>query len=77
MVAERDAALHAARALLLQLDERERAHELAVVADALAGRTLGRERAAVSLEAADLSHHAASVMKRPCPPPEAVCSAAL
>ena len=56
VMAERHAALHAARALLLQLDERQRAHELAVVADALARNALGRIRAGELLEAADLAH---------------------
>ena len=41
VVAERHAALHAARALVAQLDERQRADELAVVADPLAGLALG------------------------------------
>src|SRR5581483_1436241 len=35
VVTERHAALHAARALLLQLDEWQRANELAVIGDAL------------------------------------------
>ena len=75
LMAERHAALHAARALLAQLDERQRAHELAVVADALARRALRRLRARELLEAADLAHQAAasssdSRVKRPWPPAE-------
>ena len=72
-MAERHAALHAARALLAQLDERQRAHELEVVADALGGRALRRLRARELLEAADLAHYAASSdsrVKRPWPPAE-------
>ena len=57
-VAERHAALHAARALLLQLDERQELDELAMVADALAGRALGRVRAVDLQEGAELAHHA-------------------
>ena len=60
VVAERHAALHAARALLLQLDERQELHELAVVADALAGRALGRVRARDLQEGAELAHQAAA-----------------
>ena len=41
VVAERHAALHAARRLLAQLDERQRADELAEVADALGRRRSG------------------------------------
>src|SRR5262245_1010330 len=55
-VAERDPALHAPRRLLLQLDERQRPDELAMVADALARGALERLRARVPLEAADLAH---------------------
>ena len=55
-VAERHAALHAARALLLQLDERQQLHELAVVADALAGSALGRVRAVDLQEGSELAH---------------------
>ena len=76
-VAERDAALHAARRLLLQLDEREHADELAMVADALAGRALERLRARELLEAADLAHYSVSVVNNPWPPAETACSAAL
>ena len=75
VMAERHAALHAARALVPELDERKRAHELAVVADALARNTLGRIRAVELLEASDLAHYAASSdsdsrVKRPWPPAE-------
>src|SRR5260221_14127965 len=45
VMAEGNAALHAARALLLQLDEREELHELAVVVDAFARCPLRRVRA--------------------------------
>jgi hypothetical protein len=56
VVAERHAALHAACALLLQLDERQELHELAVVADALAGSALGRVCARDLQEGAELTH---------------------
>ena len=56
VVAERHAALHAARALLPQIDERQDAHELAVISHALARRALGRIGARELLEAADLAH---------------------
>ena len=74
--AERDAALHAARALLPQLDERQRADELAVVADPLSGVALRRVLPAVLEEAAELAHQAAapalsvSVVRKPSPPLE-------
>ena len=74
VVAKRNAALHAAGALMLQLDERQRADELAVVADALGRRPLGRVGARELLEAADLAHYATassvsvSRVKRPWPP---------
>ena len=55
-VAEGHAALHAARALLAQLDERERLDELAVVADALARRALRRLGAGDLQEGAELAH---------------------
>ena len=42
VVAERDAALHAARALLRELAFGQRLHELAVVVHALGRRALGR-----------------------------------
>ena len=75
-LAERDAALHAARALLRQLDERQRADELAVVADPLAGVALRRVAAVVLEEAAQLAHQTAacalsdSVVRKPSPPLE-------
>jgi hypothetical protein len=55
-MAERHAAFHAPCALFLQLEERQRADELAVVADALARAALGRIRATELLEAADFTH---------------------
>jgi len=56
VMAERHAAFHAPRALLAQLDERQELHEFAVVADALAGRALGRVRARDLEEGAELAH---------------------
>ncbi len=56
VMTERHAALHTARALLLQLDERQHLHELAVVADALAGCALGRLGARDLQEGAELPH---------------------
>src|SRR6185436_13579814 len=73
VMAERHAALHAARALRLELDERERLDELAVVADALPRVALRRVVAVVLEEAAQLPHYAASsdsVMTKPAPPPD-------
>ena len=60
VVAERHPALHAARALLLQHRQLDRAHELAVVADPLARVALGLLDPPVLEEAAELAHHAAS-----------------
>ena len=60
VVAERDAALHATCALLPELDERQRAHELAVVADALGRVAFGRLRPRSLQEGAQLAHQAAS-----------------
>ena len=59
-MAERHAALHAAGSLLAQLDERQLADELEVVADTLRRRALRRVRARELLEAADFAHYAAS-----------------
>ena len=59
-MAERDAALHAAGRLLAQLDDRQRADELAVVADALGRRALGRLDSVQVEERADLAHQAAA-----------------
>ena len=73
VMTERDAALHAAGGLLAQLDERQRADELAEVADALRRRPLGRLDAVQVEEGADLAHYAASsvsVVKNPPPPAE-------
>jgi hypothetical protein len=56
VVAERHAALHAAGSLLAQLEERERAHELEVVADALGRGAVRRLAALELLEAADFAH---------------------
>ncbi len=73
-MAERHAALHAARALLAQLDERQRLHELAVVVHALGRRALGRLRALQLQKGAELAHYAAasavsvSAVKKPSPP---------
>ena len=58
VMTERDAALHAAGGLLAQLDERQRADELAEVADALGRRPLGRLDAVQVEEGADLAHYA-------------------
>src|SRR5205814_408480 len=72
--AERHAALHAARALVAELDERQRPDELAVVADALAGIALGCIPAPVFEKAAQLAHQTAarvgsvSVVRNPSPP---------
>ena len=55
-VAERNAALHATGALLLELDERQRRDELAVVVHALRGRALGRVHALELEEGAELAH---------------------
>ncbi len=73
VVAERHAALHAARRLLAQLHERQRADELAHVADPLARRALGRLDPVRRQEGADLAHQAASSDSRvtkPAPPAE-------
>ncbi len=72
-VAERDAALHAARRLRPQLGERQRADELAHVADPLGGRPLRRLAPADAHESTDLPHQAASsdsLVRNPVPPPE-------
>ena len=69
-MAEGDAALHAARALLLEHRQVDRAHELAEVADALARIALGLLDPPVLEEAAELAHQAASsdsVVRKPLP----------
>src|SRR5439155_1720717 len=74
-VTERHAALHAARTLGAQLEEWQRADELAVVADALGRVALGRLRAVVLEEAAKLAHQASpsdSVVRKPSPPLDTV-----
>ena len=73
VMAERHAALHAAGSLRAQLGERQRADELADVADALRGRAPGRFGAAEAEEGADLAHQAASsdsLVTKPTPPAE-------
>ena len=55
-MAEGDAALHAARALAAQLEQRQRPHELAHVVDALGGIALERLRARDLEEGAELAH---------------------
>ena len=70
VVAERDTALHAARALLLQHRQLDRAHELAEVADPLARIALRLLDPLVLEEAAELAHQAASsdsVVRNPLP----------
>ena len=77
-VTERHAALHAPRALRAQREQRQRADELAVVADALTGLALDRLRAVVLEEAAKLAHQASpsdSVVRKPSPPLETVTAA--
>ena len=70
-MAERDAALHAAGALLLEHRQLDRAHELAVVADPLARVALGLLDAPELEEAAELAHGYAassdSVVRKPLP----------
>ena len=56
VMAERHAALHAARSLVTELEQRKRADELPMVTDAFAGDALGRIGAAELLERAELSH---------------------
>src|SRR5262249_32690845 len=56
VVAERDDALHAARALLCELAVGQRLHELAVVVDAVRRRALGRVDTIDLQEAAELAH---------------------
>ena len=73
VVAERHAALHAARSLVAELEQRKRADELPMVTDALARNALGRIGAVELLERADFAHYAASSVsdsrvKRPWPP---------
>src|SRR6478752_1268031 len=73
VVTERHAALHAAGSLRAQVCERQRADELADVADALAGGAAGRFRAAKAEEGPDLAHQAASsdsLVTKPTPPAE-------
>jgi hypothetical protein len=55
-VAERHAALHAARPLVTELEQGKHADELAVVADALARNALGRIRSVELLEGAYFAH---------------------
>src|SRR6266536_2545619 len=75
-LAERDAALHAARSLPPEIGQRERADELAVVADALARVALGRVSPVMLEKAAQLAHQPAarvgsvSVVRNPPPPLE-------
>ena len=72
-VAEGHAALHAARALLAQLAQRQRADELAQVADALARVALRRLLPADLDERPDPPHYAAasdSLVTNPTPPAE-------
>ena len=74
-MAERDATLHAAGALCAQLDERQRAEKLEMVADTLGRGALRGVGARELLEAADFAHYAASSdsdsrVKRPWPPAE-------
>jgi hypothetical protein len=76
-VAERDAALHAARALLAQLGDRERADELLEIADTLARIALGRVLPRHLDECADAAHYAAasdSFVTKPAPPEESGAS---
>ena len=77
VVAERNAALHAPRTLVPQLEQRQRPDELAHVLDAL--RRIALERLGpVELEKrAELTHYAASslsVVKKPPPPVETALS---
>src|SRR2546423_939967 len=75
-LAKRHPALHAARALVAQLSERQRADELAVVADPFARIPFGRVPATVLQEGAKLAHQTAaragsvSVVRNPSPPLE-------
>ena len=71
VLAERHAALHAAGGLRAQLGERQRADELAHVADAFRGRARGASARPRLEEGADLSHQAASsdsLVTKPTPP---------
>ena len=73
VVAERDRALHAAGALGAQLEDRQRADELLVVADPLCGIPLDGSGAVELEEAAELAHQAGasdSVVRKPSPPLE-------
>ena len=67
VVAERHAAVHAARALVLQLLRRALLQELLVVLDALLRVAVGEVRAVDLEEAAELAHHS--------PSPSRVCGA--
>ncbi len=74
VVAERHAALHAAGALVAQLEQRQRAHELAHVVHALLRVALERLRARDLEEGTELAHQRApssvSAVKKPPPPVE-------
>ena len=74
VVAERHPALHAARALVAQLEQRQRAHELAHVVHALLRIALERLRARDLEEGTELAHQRApssvSAVKKPPPPVE-------
>ena len=81
VVAERHAALHAARALVGELARGQRLHELLVVVHALGRRALGPVDAVDLEEAAELAHQAAagasdSVVTKPWPPLETGWSSA-
>ena len=76
-MAERHAALHAARALLAQALDRQRVDELAVVADPLRRVALGLADPLDLEEAAELAHYAAcSVAMKPSPPVDSAGSIA-
>ena len=64
-MAERDAAVHAARALLLQLGLGERELVLLEVVHALGDRALPARHAVDLQEAADLTHCSAAPPRRP------------
>ena len=72
-MAEGNAAFHAARSLLAQLGERQRADELLEVPDALARIALGRVLPLHLDECAEAAHYAAasdSFVTKPAPPEE-------
>ena len=75
VVAERDAALHAARRLLTQLGQRQRPDELAEVADALRRGALGRLAAPDPDECSVAAHSgglpSVSRVTKPAPPADA------